>query len=349
LLLATPAFVVSQIAVGDTGSPSAPTLAARAETSTFAQYAPCRITYELRNNGDAALPLALTFAGLPAQLELHLQDSLGKRRTCSIAEVEDQSFSFLLRTGESLQGTCLVGVTPEGFFFRELGEFRATLVLHTSDADLRSEEFRITVVPSAPSTEHPLRELSRIALKRQGVSIDDFDLANRQTLAETYALTGELLAELARCDRPHLVDPSRSARDRRDSEMVEELRKYVESFPDGPYCTIVARFVGLVDLKTFEHSVSRENHDRLKSGLEPIPVEALRVRTEYRNATRYLLKAAEAQDRDWIATYNLALGYELVHDNEKVDSILTIMEQNPAAKELAAGIRKSLADRKQGN
>lgn len=173
-----------------------------------------------------------------------------------------------------------------------------------------------------------------------------------------------LLAKLARQQKAHLIiDPESHAKDLREAALVEALEELLEQYPDTAYAGYIARYLGLVHIKTFEHVVSHCQglESWTQKDLTPEQqAERDRAAIAREKALRYLTIAAQ-YDLWPRTTTTLQLGrlYTMSEQWDKVEECvakLRTMEEASNGLEVAATIeaearryREKLERRPSGN
>jgi len=201
-------------------------------------------------------------------------------------------------------------------------------------SEVYSNDLQVTALPPSQRNEECLAKLELLAVRyytgQMEVPADKLQLPvtlDSPEGEEALEYQGvQLLAKLARQQKAHLIiDPESHAEDLREAALVQALEALLEQYLNASYAGYIARFLGLVHIKTFEHVMS---HGRVESwtrkDLTPEQKAARdRAAVAREKALRYLTIAS--QDDLWprtTATAQLARLYAMSEQWDKVQECL---------------------------
>lgn len=200
-----------------------------------------------------------------------------------------------LAPGESTTGEILIlfGGPPTGFPFAEPGQYWVKFGCQPDRhfAPVYTNVVEVMVSPDDRGNAAFLDKLSELVYSHYGWDPESVVRNN----GEDYIPGMEILKKITKVQNPHLVDPERSPADKREAALVHALADLLDRHPDSSYSGYIARFLGLVHIKTFEHVVShghleRWTQENLTEELQVVYDRAARAREK---ALRYLTMAAE--------------------------------------------------------
>jgi len=239
-------------------------------------------------------------------------------------EYRDKDLRITLQKGESTSGEFLIlfGGPPTGLPFADAGRYRVRIACQPDRhfAPTYSNELIVTVVPGTGANDAFLRDLDALTFEYHGYDRE----AMLRNVGRGYHVGVDLLRHIIRQDRPHFVAPDENPQDRKEAELVTSLAELLERHPNSAYSGYIARFLGLVYVKTFEHELSvAEAKAWRETGNHPVrTTESMIVQPAYQNALRYLSMAQQA-DLWPRTTAALHLGrlYLMSEQWEKADAI----------------------------
>ncbi len=271
------------------------------DRSSFGAKEPVRIWVRLANLGEVPLAVATQVDGAPYDLALELakDGEPFQGRSYWLRRNGPEQTTTELVPGEGVIGELLILLDyHRGYVFREPGFYRVRMSWCPGERfeRINSDELGIEVEASSPEDEEFRSELELIALRRNVGDLPsgaDLDSEEGKLALEKEGVL--LLARIVREDKPVLVDPENRPEDRKEAELVQQLRDLLDRHPNSSYSGYLARYLGLVDVKTFEHKVSREEADAWKeTGAPPVwDASALKSRPDFVQAKRYLEMAAK--------------------------------------------------------
>lgn len=219
---------------------------------------PVIVRITLTNRDEEPLTLEVREDGMPhavASLVSRGGDSFF-RHNQRLSRSGPGARQIILRPGESTSGTFLVlmGGPPTGLPFAEQGRYRIKVEWQPDPAATPSYSnvVELTVLPDDRGNTAFLEELSEITYTFYGYDKESVIRSN----GEDYIIGIRLLKKIIRQQKPHLVDPKRSPADQKEARLVEELGELLDRYPNSCYFGYIARFLGLVHLKTLEHDLS---------------------------------------------------------------------------------------------
>lgn len=259
-------------------------------------YEPVIARISLTNRDEKPLSLKVRQDGAPravASLVAHGNDPFFRHHQW-VRTSGPSSRRITLAPGESTDGEILIlfGGPPTGGPFAEAGEYRVKFACQPDGrfAPVYTNVIELTVSPDVRGNAAFLDELSELVYSHYGW---DRESVIRGNGAE-YIPGMEILKKVIKVRNPHLVDPERSPADKREAALVHALADLLDRHPDSSYSGYIARFLGLVHIKTFEHVVShghleRWTQENLTEELQVVYDRAARAREK---ALRYLTMAS---------------------------------------------------------
>lgn len=200
-----------------------------------------------------------------------------------------------LAPGESTEGEILIlmGRSHTGFPFAEPGKYVIKFACQPDGrfAPVYTNTVAITVSP-VNRNELLLEELGDLVYAHFGLDRESVVRSN----GGDYMIGIRLLQKVIRQRTPHLIDPDRNPDDLKERELVEALTVMLSRHPDSSYSGYIARFLGLVHIKTFEHEGSlggagswsktknSPDHADVRRTAQAAYVKALRYLTIAKNA-----------------------------------------------------------------
>ena len=216
----------------------------------------------LTNLGGEPFRLSVRDNGAPYGVGLHVfrDDSSYTKHGLWLKRNGPEPREFELGGGESTGGDILVLLDfGKDYVFSDPGQYhiRWWWSPGVGFAKVYTDELRVTVVRSSQVNEDFLDQLELVAFRYHGGEAPDtLDLSTPEAKKGLDREGLLLLGQIIRQNKPHLVDPERNPADRKEAELVEALTGLLDHQPDSSYSGYVARFLGLVHVKTFEHEVS---------------------------------------------------------------------------------------------
>lgn len=244
-----------------------------------------------------------------------------------------------LAPGESTTGEILIlfGGPPTGFPFSEPGHYWVKFACQPDRhfAPVYSNAVRVSVTRDDCGNAPLLDELSEIMYSRYGWDRESVIRGN----GEDYIPGIEILKRVIKVRQPHLVDPERNPGQEKEAEFVELMTDLLDRHPDSSYSGYIARFLGLVHIKTFEHEISHRGTGYWgETKASPDHKEVTQVcESEYEKALRYMTIASQTDL--WprtTAALHLARLYGMAEEWDKVRAVCDKLrtdyaEQNGAA------------------
>lgn len=212
-------------------------------------------------------------------------------------EYRDRDLRATLQTGESTEGEFLIlfGGPPTGLPFAEPGRYAVRVACQPDAqfAPIYSNEVLVIVSPNDGGNAAFLRDLDELSYAYHGYDRE----AMRRNVGAEYHVGIDLLKRIIGENRPHLIAPDENPQDRKEAELVDSLAALLERHRNSAYSGYIARFLGLVYVKTFEHEVSlAEGRVWKETGKAPQTTrEELVSHPAYEKALRYLTMAEEAE------------------------------------------------------
>ncbi len=293
------------------------------ERSTFEAREPIIAHVRVRNLRDEPLTLLVRPGGAPVRMALETSCDNGpySEHSLSLERSGPQRTEKKLGPRKTTTGDVLVLLDfGNDYVFPNPGEYHLRWNFYSGlgKALVYSNETRVTVLPMSRVNEECLAQLELIALRYHiGDDADHLDL-NAPEAEKGLDQEGILLlAQITSETKPYLIDPD----DKREMELVDSLAKTLERYPDSVYSGYIARYLGLVYVKTLEHEAS------LAGWLERDP-ERARAHPAYVKALHYLTMAKDANV--WprtAALENLVWLHGLAQEWEKTSEYLGALRQ----------------------
>jgi len=236
-------------------------------------------------------------------------------------EYRDRELRKTLQTGESTRGEFLIVFAgpPTGLPFAEPGRYRVRVAFQPDAhfAPNYSNDIIVTVSSNDDGNGALLRELDALFFEHHGHDRE----AMIRNVGPEYHVGIDLLKHMIAQDRPHLVAPDERPQDQKEAELVHSLAELLDRHPNTTYSGYIARYLGLVHIKTFEHKVSfDEGRIWRETGKPPThDADALKKQPAYKDALRYLTLAEECDL--WprtTAIRHLAMLHVITQEWEKV-------------------------------
>lgn len=265
------------------------------DRTTFEAREPLIARVTLTNHSDSAFRLELRRNGPPigVSLEVASIDQTYRSHALWLRRIGPEREEIELQPGDSTIRNLLVLLNHgnETYVFPSAGTYqvRCYWVPERSVAKVYSNEFQVTVV--APSTDNRdvLTELEHIALQYHGLNTAAFNEMRASDAKKALEREGLLLlARIVRQQKPHLVIPERDPSQQKEAELVESLKDLLDRHRDSSYSGYIARFLGLVYVKTFKHEVSH-------AGGKHWDADKMRAQPTHQKALQYLTMASEAE------------------------------------------------------
>lgn len=227
---------------------------------------------------------------------------------------------LMLEPLEQTTGDLLIWTT--GILFSNIGDdYRLKVVWSSNEGRSRFESnmIDVSVVGKSEKNEQLLQGLDVVACRYYGYD----PTAVMRLPADAHIAQQDILKRLFNQQAPHLVDPARRPEDKKKAKMIEELHDLLEQYPDSSYSAYIARYLGLVHLKTLEHEYSlAEGKAWRDTGRAPEwDSSNFRKDPEYQKALHYLTVADNADI--WprtCALRNLGWLHGLARDWDKVQA-----------------------------
>jgi len=283
-----------------------------------------RIT--LTNQGGSAFRLKVRRDGPPADIGLDVApiDQTYNSHALLLKRSGPGTEEIELQPGASTVGDLLVLLDygERRYVFPSTGIYRVRCYWAPGGefAKVYSDEFQVTVEPSSAVDSDVLAEIERIAMKYHGLEASVLDELKPSDARKGLEQEGLLvLARIIRQDTPHLVIPEMYPSHRREADLVRSLEDLLARYPDSSYSGYIARFLGLVYVKTLGHEVSH-------AGGEHWNTEKMRAHPAYPKAFEYLKKSSDAEL--WprtTAVANLGRLHVMAKEWDKAEECLTKM------------------------
>lgn len=250
----------------------------------------------LANQGAAPVTIKVAPDGAPlgTALEVLEPDGQWTHHSLLLRKLPPQGRAIDLQAGQSTGGEVFALADYEsGYVFTTSGQYKVRWVsyLRNGHEKLYSEELLVTILAASRANSLFLSALELGPAARYyggGQRPTDAELTRPEIMAELERYGARLIGYVVSQQSPHLVEPQRSADDQREAVLVEGLARLLDEHPDSLYVGYIARFLGLVHLKTLEHEGSLEGwgeRDR----------ERVRAHPAYAKALRYLTMARDAE------------------------------------------------------
>ncbi|UCC32139.1 MAG: hypothetical protein JSU86_07620, partial [Phycisphaerales bacterium] len=225
------------------------------DRSTFETREPVIAGVVLTNLGDRALRLLACDGGAPRRMALEVSRGDGPYTEHSLWLERNgpQAREIELARGGSTSGDILLLLDyGKEYVFPEAGRYhlRWNFYPGSGSALIYTDEVQVRVIPSSRVNEECLAQLELVALRYYaGDHADTLDL-NAPEAKEGLDHVGiQLLGKIISRTKPHLIDPD----DDRETKLLDSLAETLERYPDSVYSGYIARYLGLVYLKTLEH------------------------------------------------------------------------------------------------
>ncbi len=285
-------------------------------------YAPLIVPVSIANHGQSPLRLKARPDGAPLQVAFEVSAGIDEFVSYSLwlRRVSPEAKEITLQAGQTTNGDIFVLLDyDKGYVFANPGLYNVRWRFYPGKdtSVVYSDTSTVRVIAQSAGNKAALSDLQRLALSHYGG--DELPAGGVTTPEMKAALDGwgsKLLGKIVAQDTPHLVAPEENPQDRKEAELVQSLEALLQRHPDSAYSGYVARFLGLVYLKTFEHEVSH-------SGGEGWDTERLREHPAHAKASAYL---ADAEKRDlWprpVALASLTTLHVMAKEWEQADSCL---------------------------
>lgn len=268
------------------------------DRTTIEAYTPVIARITLTNRDDRPLALKVRQNGAPYRLASLVArgDESFFRHHQWLRTSGPSSREISLAPGESTTGEILIlfGSPPTGAPFAEPGQYRVKFGCQPDPrfAPVYTNEVRISVTRDDRDNALFLDELSEIVYSHYGWDRESVIRAN----GEEYIPGIEILKRVIKVQKPHLVDPERNPEDMKEAELVDALMALLVRHPNSSYAGYVARYLGLVHLKTLEHEWSLAQRGSWKEAARGTDEDDVtrKVFAAYDKALRYLTMANKA-------------------------------------------------------
>jgi hypothetical protein len=311
-------------------------------------FEPLIVGVTLTNRDSTPLQLHVRDDGLPdrlASVVTHPDGAIFRHHQwVTPQETAPGSHEELLAPGDSTTGEVVIlfGGPPTGVAFPVPGTYTVQCACQPDGrfAPVMSNEVRVTVEKITNEETSFFSELRALSLSYYGLN-EDYMVEREGEYVREYEFGLKLVRRLLRHTKPILIDPERNSRDKKAAELVKSLEAMLERHPDSAYSGYIARYVGLVYLKTLEHEGSLE-------GWGERDPQRVRAHPAYAKALRYLTMAKDANV--WprtAALENLVMLHGLAQEWGKAKAyIATLREQcagiggGPIADQLEAQMKE---------
>lgn len=316
------------------------------ERTKFETHEPIIARVTLTNLSERAFRVELRRNGPPVSISLEVAsiDQPYRSYALWLRRTGPEREEIELQPGESTVGDILVLLNygKGKYVFPNAGTYRVRCCWLPAGGFVKvySDEFQVKVVPSSAVNNDVLTELERIAMKYHDIQLSVLNELKPSVAKKELEREGLLvLARIVRQRKPHLVIPERYPSQQREGELVKSLEDLLERHPNTSYSGYIARFLGLVYVKTFEHEISH-------AGGEHWGTEKMRAHPAYPKALQYLTKASETEL--WprtTALINLSKLHGMAKEWNKVSQCLTALRTRYAdvdGKQLADGLQREM-------
>ena len=323
-------------------------LAISFERMSFETREPIIARITLTNHGGSTFRLKTRRGGAPADIGLDVAPIDQPYRTYALLlkSSAPETDEIELQPGASTAGDLLVLLDygQSSYVFPRMGSYqvRCHWAPGREFAKIFSDEVQVTVESSSAVNTGLLTEIERVAMKYHGLKLSELDQLTPSDARKGLEREGLLvLARIIRQQKPHLVVPEMYPSQQRESEMVARLENLLLRYPDSSYSAYIARYLGLVYVKSLEHKVSHAGGDHWDTA-------RIQAQPDYPKALRYLKEAAEKDL--WprtTAIVNLGRLHALAKEWDKAEECVNLLRTRCAdvngsrvSDELERGIRK---------
>lgn len=300
VLLAT----IAGMAYGQTEKPAARrtvpdnvALEVSLERTTFEVREPVIAHVTLTNIGDKPFRLYICDSGAPLHVAFQVArlNASFDNHSLWLERSGPGATQVELGPGESTSGDILVLLDyGKGYVFASPGSYTVRCRVF---GKIHSDELAVTAISSSRVNEDLLSSLEALAVRYHGGVVPDALTLSSPEAEKGMDREGSLLlGQIIRQNSPHLVDPEHNPADKREAELVEALTGLLDRHPNSSYSGYIARFLGLVHIKTFEHEISHRGAESWgETKASPDHKEVTRLcQSEYNKALRYLTVASQA-------------------------------------------------------
>ncbi|UCC31755.1 MAG: hypothetical protein JSU86_05650 [Phycisphaerales bacterium] len=301
------------------------------DRETFEVREPVIAGVTLLNRGPGALSVQVASDGapVPVALECARGEADWTHHSLWLRNLPPQGRAIEVRAGEATRGEVFaLGHYDSGYVFTSPGRYRMRWVCYLGKGRVKlySEELSVTILPASRANSAFLSALDEgvAAEYYGGRRATPVELRRAEVREELERFGARLLGYIISQQMPHLVEPGRSPDDDREALLVERLTELLQQHPDSVYAGYVARFLGLVHVKTLEHEESL----RVWAEWDP---ERTRAHPAYTKALHYLTMAKDADV--WprtAALENLVLLHTLAQEWDKGAEYLVALRERCA-------------------
>jgi len=263
---------------------------------TIIAFAPVIARISLTNRSDLPFALDVRKDGAPyALMFLSAQDGEDTfRHDQWICRSGPEKRKVVLAPGESTLGDVLIFFgPPTGFSFGDPGVYSVQVAFQPgqNQPSVYTNEVVLNVVENDLENRVFIEELTELAYQYFGYDREIFRRNNGERILAGYRLMQEIL----KVQGPHLVDPERNPKDVKEAELVDALSRLLAHYPNSSYSGYIARYLGLVHTKTFEHEISHRGAGSWgETKASPNHKEVTQLcQSEYEKALRYLTVASQ--------------------------------------------------------
>ncbi len=307
----------------------------------------------LKNMGSEPLRLKVRPDGAPLQVGFEILEARGDfvEYPLSLWRAGPGGKEIELGPGQTTSGEILVLLDYDrGYVFGSTGLYSVRWYWYPGEQFSRafSGIAQIRVKAQSEPNKRALSDLQQLALTHYGG--DQLPSGGLDSRDMSEALEGwgvKLLAKVIAQDRPLLIAPDQNPQDHKQAELVGSLEELLERHPNSSYSPYIARFLGLVHVKTFEQEISlAEGRSWNEAGKAPEwTTEKLVSEPAHAKALRYLTIAEEADL--WprtTATLHLGRLHVMAQEWEKATATIESVRAQPVTNsgELALELEKAM-------
>ena len=279
------------------------------------QFEPAIVRVSLTNVSREPLSLRIREGGLPHNVLVTVSSNWGQfKHDQWLQSKEPRNSDTVLGPGESTTGEMLIffGV-PTGFAFSDLANYQIEIAwAHASGIEVSADPLTARVFPGDEQTHALIEELSEFTYDYSGYERDSI----RKAHGDEFLVASRILAQIVRQDTPLGFEANDTEKNTR---LVNKLRELLEKYPDAVYAGYIARYLGLVEIKSFEREISLAGFDERFA-----PPAERRAHPAYVAALKLLTDAAKAEV--WprtVAPAQLARLHAMAHEWDKADEVIS--------------------------
>lgn len=254
----------------------------------------------LSNRGNEPMTIRTREEGTPAGISLVRvsEDGETQKMPLSLRRSGPRTHDVTLATDEHISGEVLLFDREKGFPFAVQGKYGVSICWTSRDGSEKacSDQLEVDVLPPREQNTTCLMELQDLAIDYYADGAATKGRVDPAELDEARIIYGnKLLAKVIGQRKPFMVADENRAADQLWGKLAGRLEDILSHHPNSSYSGYIARFLGLIHVKTFEHEISHRGAGSWgETIVSPEHQEVTQLcKSEYEKALRYLRLASQ--------------------------------------------------------